>query len=110
MCGPDTLKTLDLGDKFDTSKVVDMGAMFMSCGKNTLETLNLGGKFKINVNLIKGNMMLAKCGDNTLKEIIYEDTIENFEKNCIQLVTQINDYEDIKARPIIKCTDGNYEY
>ena len=54
--------------------------------------------------------MLEKCGDNTLKEIIYEDTIENFEKNCIQLVTQINDYEAIKARPIIKCTDGNYEY
>ena len=51
MCGPDTLKTLDLGDKFDTSKVVDMGLMFSACGKNTLETLNLGGKFKINVNM-----------------------------------------------------------
>ena len=39
-----------------------------------------------------------------------EDTRENFEKNCVQLVTVIKDYESINAWPIIKCTDGNYEY
>lgn len=109
MCGPDTLKTLDLGDKFDTSKVVNMGLMFCACGQNTLETLNLGGKFKFTDTVSEGSMIFNLCGDNTLKEIIYEDTKENFEKNCIVLVKLIKEGA-IKARPIIKCTDGNYEY
>ena len=110
LLGSNTLKVLDLGDKFDTSKVTDMALMFSGCGENSLETLNLGGRFKINDSIsVSENLMFADCGDNTLKEIIYEDTIENFEKNCLQLVTAINNGA-INSRPIIKCTDGNYEY
>ena len=41
-----TVFTLDLGDKFDTSKVTDMHQMFNSAGySNTKFTLDLGDKF-----------------------------------------------------------------
>ena len=103
------VEVIDLGENFDTSNVTNMGYMFLACGTNSLETLNLGGKFKI-ANGINIGFMFAGCGTNTLKEIIYEDTMENFRINCSKLIPLINDNEYTNGKPVIKCTDGNYEY
>lgn len=42
-CNCSKLKSLDLGDKFDTSNVTDMNQMFNHC--SSLESLDLGDKF-----------------------------------------------------------------
>ena len=107
--GINKLKVLDLGDKFDTSNVIEMGLMLNSCGKKSLETLNLGGKFVISSSKVD-YLVFADCGTENLKEIIYEDTMENFEEKCSALIPLINKNRYKNGKPIIKCTDGNYEY
>ena len=58
--------TLDLGDKFDTSKVTNMGFMFMQTGnKNPNFTLNLGNKFNTS-NVTEMRQMFYLTGKNSL--------------------------------------------
>jgi len=54
--------TLDLGDKFDTSKVTDMQSMFSDTGnKSTVFTLDLGDKFNTS-NVTTMSWMFARTG------------------------------------------------
>ena len=45
-CGEKALQSLDLGDKFNTSKVTNMSNMFQNCGSQNMTTLRLGSAFK----------------------------------------------------------------
>ena len=55
------MTSLNLGDKFDTSKVTDMEQMFRETDVNSMTTLNLGKKFII-PNGINTQYMFYGCG------------------------------------------------
>ena len=55
------MTNLDLGDKFDTSKVTNMYYMFFSCGYTAMTSLDLGDKFDTSKVTNMGGMF-ATCG------------------------------------------------
>ena len=75
-CGYTSMSELNLGDKFDTSNVTNMEAIFARCGYMNLKTLNLGDNFNTsNVN----NMINAfwNCGYTKMSEINFGNTFND---------------------------------
>ena len=105
-CGMDTLISIDLGEKFDTSQVTNMNSMFFGCSY-VLPSLNLGKKFNT-TNVTEHTNMMMGCGREELTEIIYEDTISNFETNCEILISALGNSPFDSWDYKVTCTDGEY--
>ena len=105
-CGLDTLISIDLGKKFDTSQVTNMDSMFFACSY-VLPSLNLGKKFNT-TNVTEYTNMMMGCGKDNLTEIIYEDTIANFETNCEILISALGKSPFSSWDYQVTCTDGEY--
>ena len=105
-CGLDTLISIDLGKKFDTSQVTNMDSMFFACSY-VLPSLILGKKFNT-TNVTEYTNMMMGCGKDNLTEIIYEDTIANFETNCEILISALGKSPFSSWDYQVTCTDGEY--
>ena len=66
--GYTAMTKLDLGDKFDTSDVTNMAGMFNETGYNSMTTLNLGDKFDT-INVINMSGMFQSVGYTKLKSL-----------------------------------------
>ena len=67
-CGYANMKSLDLGDGFDTKSANNMKDMFKGCGYNTMVSIDLGDNFKTsNVQNMEG--MFRECGYNAMTSL-----------------------------------------
>ena len=62
------MKSLDLGDKFDTSNVTKMDEMFRWCGMEAMTSLDLGDKFHTS-NVTSMRYMFQHCGSTAMTSL-----------------------------------------
>ena len=74
-CGQNAMTTLNLGDLFDTSKVTSMTYMFEQCGESKLTNLDLGDKFDTS-NVTDMSSMFAHCGYGAMTSLNLGDKFD----------------------------------
>ena len=78
-CGYRTMKSLNLGENFDTSNVTDMSSMFEAFGYKATEGLDLGTKFYTN-NVTNMYYMFEHCGYDVMSSLTLG---ENFDTSKV---------------------------
>jgi len=105
------MTSLDLGDKFDTSKVTNMKYMFNECGYQSMTSLKLGDKFNT-TSATNIYHTFYQCGQEKLENFEYGGTLANFTTNCANLLpAESGAYlqnSNFKSCSTIKCSDGEY--